>query len=338
MVIDLKIYVLCGAALLAGGCATAPGGNESTVSTPVSQTGYQPDKPYRSSSSLSEADNVFLAAACTIETWPRGSRVIASDQKSTDLSFGRRAVGVSSLRTGVNAAVAALPATAAEMPLRIQSAWDALPAVLVMMGVRPEDLAPSKPKHLRPHNASRIVFWMPRDLATDTKDAWQKVESFWADALDAANSEIHAPYDGMLVRRAYGLSYFDAIGKQTVLVIRGGECDKPNVTCSYESMNMELPKISDAPDFIGAGKVWASAPALLYSSVDGAHELRHYAASDLPDLAVYRTISAHLPSWAYIYLAAGSISLGDGKGLLAEPLVLNRGQLLKFGRTKKVNS
>ena len=59
---------------------------------------------------------------------------------------------------------------------------------------------------------------------------------------------------------------------------------------------------------------------------------------DLPDLAVYRAISAHLPSWAYIYLAAGNISLGNGKDLLAEPLVLNCGRLLKFGRTKKVNS
>ena len=340
MVIDLKIYVLCAAALLAGGCATAP--------EPLPRSDHYSDPPYRSNPSLSEADNVVLAAKATFDDWSRPVRlkILSADRGGrgqphpVHLTFGQR-LGAASSDLVSNGLTAASPTPGfGVVGTAIMAVAQSTQSLLMLAGVG-NDTPVVTPRMLT-HDVSHLVFWMPGAMAKDRKEAMHKTDALLKQALQSARSAVHSPYHVTVFGSdRYSAPKYGFVGEQWGMRVGGGECGTPNIACGYEPEIGWFPVSVPAPDFIGdgRGRVWARARPLHYSSVDNSKRMaRTYypAMIGLPDLAVYRAISAHLPSWAYIYLAAGGISLGNGKDLLAEPLVLNRGRLLKFYNAKTV--
>jgi len=327
-------------ALLAG-CASAP--------TPVPKSTHYSDPPYRSDPTLSEADNVVRAAKTAFDAWSRTVRlkILSADGSGVQgkpqvvhLTFGQRVRVVSSDLVS-NAAAAASPTPDFGVAGTAIMAVARSAKALLMVAGGGNDAPVATPQMLT-HDVSHLVFWMPAEMAKDRKEARHKTDALWGEALPSARSVIHAPYHVTAIGSdVYSNPTYGFTGKKRGMRVEGGGCDKSDIACGYEPGYGGFPQSMPAPDFIdgGKGRVWASAQPLHSSSVDNSRVTDRYyypAGVDLPDLAVYRAISAQLPSWAYIYLAAGSISLGDGRGLLAEPLVLHQGEILKFSKTKQV--
>lgn len=209
--------------------------------------------------------------------------------------------------------------------------------------VQPFGLSPGKASGLdflmsltKPDKASsqsRLIAWMPTELAATEKDAKQKMTEMFVEAIKKAASETAWP-EGMQVdlkRLQVDLEERKGHRPSIVVHVTGGTCDSGVVRCMYAfwlgsmaATRQPAPAVfrgSDSYAFLAVNSDYWKSSTWTLSNRGSYEELR--APKDevlwhdklktrravLPDLEFYTAISRHLPQWAYLYLTPASASL-----------------------------
>lgn len=182
-----------------------------------------------------------------------------------------------------------------------------------------------------PEAYSKIVAWMPKEMATSPEEAKGKMDSMLSAALWDALKETPFP-DGYSPNKTAGTDTF---------LIEGNGCvNKPNQGVCRYAFTVSAPEVLPAPDFLNGGESWAWTlhkwPIGLSPATFSGDRKPHF-----PDYQVYEKMSAKLPEWVYIYLAPSFASWrvsverpGGTYGFLSMPVVLNKGNTLYFLRRK----
>jgi len=226
----------------------------------------------------------------------------------------------------------------------------ALGALWLLSGSSDND--PRKTHGDHPLSVPLLIAWI--DSPREWFGNWTKA------VLDALKNEDIAPYKAETVHRVefrlkapfywrkkwvdVTLENDDAWG---IVKITGGTCWKGDNFCFYYPRRLirELPvdtKISlvwplnSPPDFISGNKRLVLLEIAPYDLIrDKGKQIRIIRSNsqindpNFPFFTLFKGISARLPDSYFIYLPPG-ISLGPGKGKTNYPVILNRGQELKF--------
>lgn len=173
-------------------------------------------------------------------------------------------------------------------------------------GLRPVD-SPAGPPRRAYAGRSRIIAWMPLDMAPSRNHAHQEITRLLAAAVQQALPEHQVSYQ---------LQRPDAN-----VVITGPGCDPE---CVFGGSDMHLAMVRTAPRWLGGYKAyaWISTP---WRDV-GAWREAYPAQAGLSaqqTMAFYRGVSANLPDWMFFYLAPGEHGT-------AQALIVNQGRISAF--------
>lgn len=171
-----------------------------------------------------------------------------------------------------------------------------------------------------------LMAWMPLSEASSTEDAQNQLLSHVKVSIAAAMDEVGASYE----------TIFDKDGKLVIQFIKN-EWNCPEYVsgktklddlCRVRAHVFE-PRQAAAPAFIAG----AQEQRYIFSSGHGRKYQRlNLLVSDdsnVPEDEVYATISKHLPSWTYLYLAPGNVSMDDDQ-VIDFPYILNNGEAKVF--------
>lgn len=182
----------------------------------------------------------------------------------------------------------------------------------------------SSPKP-RPEDASRLIAWMPKEMASTPQEATAKLREIWTSAVAAALPDAKVEFAHEMVERK------PALGKNYVAHLRYISIHKPPCSpckISSQALGDRVPPAEvTAPDFLGSypAYFWGGLGKQSESSFGG----YPWTATDLtaPQKRDFlRLVSANLPEWAYLYLPND-----DKKEQIGPfPVILHRGVELQF--------
>jgi len=200
---------------------------------------------------------------------------------------------------------------------------------------------------------SRLIAWMPRDMARTPQEAQAKMTEILSSAIQSAAAETKWPAGMRVVPE--NIQVQKDPSKRVILVpLSGGECDRELIRCMYTFfLGSKPPRASRAPELLGGGEAYEFSAASSIDSTTWSSEGRSYRelsapkreipALDrvktwrpvLPDVEFYSAISSRLPKWAYLYLTPAddrvSIPTENGRrAFLRFPVMLHQGQAMFF--------
>lgn len=200
---------------------------------------------------------------------------------------------------------------------------------------------------------SRLIAWMPRDMARTPEEAQTRMTEILSSAIRSAAAETKWPTGKRVAPE--NIQVQKDPSKRVILVpISGGECDNELIRCMYPFfLGNKPPRASLAPEVLGGGEAYEFTAISSIDSTTWSSEGRSYRelstpkreipALDkvktwravLPDVEFYSAISGRLPKWAYLYLTPAddrvSIPTEDGRrAFLRFPVMLHRGQAMFF--------
>lgn len=200
---------------------------------------------------------------------------------------------------------------------------------------------------------SRLIAWMPRDMARTPQEAQAKMTEILNSAIRSAAAETKWPA-GMRVAPEDIQVQKDPSKRVILVPISGGECESELIRCMYPFfLGNKLPRASRAPELLGGGDAYEFTAGSSIDSATWSSEGRSYRelsgpkreipALDkvktwrpvLPDVEFYGAISSRLPKWAYLYLTPAddrvSIPTDDvRRAFLRFPVMLHQGQAMFF--------
>lgn len=196
-----------------------------------------------------------------------------------------------------------------------------------------------------PSMYSKVLVWMPKEMADYPEKASEKIVSMVRSAYEKALAQTPFP-KGYTVSTEEQTVHFGEFYKRTGYFISGNECSNqqrpdawykqiqaPIVMKAFRLKPVKvLPEAGLSPDFASDGESWTY--SLPLSGKTFFDEKSSQFLPKFPDLEVFRHTSANLPSWLSIYLSPVSqISMADGNGgfkFLEYPIILNQGKIHYF--------
>ncbi|MHB1141425.1 MAG: hypothetical protein ACYC1T_06695 [Sulfuricaulis sp.] len=200
---------------------------------------------------------------------------------------------------------------------------------------------------------SRLIAWMPRDMARTPDEAQMKMTELLSSAIKSAAAETAWPA-GMRVVPENIQVQKDPSKRVIIVPVSGGKCDDELIRCMYPFfLGNKPPRASRAPELLGGREAYEFTATSSIDSTTWSSEGRSYRelstpkreipALDrvktwrpvLPDVEFYSAISSHLPKWAYLYLTPAddrvSIPTEDGqRAFLRFPVILHQGRAMFF--------
>jgi len=192
--------------------------------------------------------------------------------------------------------------------------------------------------------SSKLLVWMPKDLALTPDEAAKEIAKTISEAMEQAMRETSLP-------KGYRYAGFETTDRMLIARIEGPECNREGKRCGFVISQPTWPIVNPAPDFIGGpGEVWAwrarshgsrkgmsqgvigvlQSKGNVSDGKDWGYVKKWYA--QFPDLNFYTALSKQLPGWCYIYLAPQrwSAMVDDKWILLQYPIMIHKGRVLYF--------
>lgn len=215
----------------------------------------------------------------------------------------------------------------------------------------------SKPN--KASSQSRLIAWMPIEMAANEEDAQKRMTAIFVSAIKNAAAEMKWPPGIRVEEERIQIDLAERKGRTKSIVVHltGDSCDLKTVRCAYAFwLGTMSAKRQASPAALGSvdsyaflalnsdyGKssAWTFGNSGSYLELDAPKSDVLYRdkvkarKAVLPDLEFYTTLSRYLPAWAYIYLTPAnervSIPIEDGRRtFLRFPVMLHQGRMLLF--------
>lgn len=171
---------------------------------------------------------------------------------------------------------------------------------------------------------SSFIAWMPKALASSTKDAQEKMQQLFAHATNKTLDELGLVHREVLVDRKRGFNINNVIDDARNCVTVRDKNGIDNGTCVAVTYVPE-PTTTPTPRFLSSGSADGAYGFAAGGSTYGSATFKTRNDAEFNEYQYLKALSQSLPEWVYIYVAPKTFISQKEKKPVGIPIILNQG-------------